>query len=497
MGIYARLINLDERFANIKGHDPVIVNHLNNRTTDEKENINSTVYTTIGDVYNNIPSCQCGKKKGKFRLGEICGNCGEPVKEIIEEYLENRVWIKQPVGVAPLINPQVWLMLRERFSLGNKKPAFEVIQYMTDTGYREPPMHKGTKKVNEFIAEFNTWRRGPRNYNTFVENFDYYMECLFNSNVLKKKDVGNNLKDLIDANRDKIFCSYVPVPNKSLLVIEESPYGKYIDKSLTAAIDAIRLLTGIDEDEEANRNTGIKQNRVSKALTNLSEYYKQTYKELMSPKEGIFRKHVFGTRVDYSFRTVISSLTGPHRYDEIHVPWAVAINVLYNHIASKLMHKGYSPNEIFTFINQYNLEYHPEMEKILKELIKEAGPRGIPCLVNRNPSLGRGSIQRVYITKVKTNTRDITTSISILICPAMNADFDGDAINFVLLLDRNAEFKARKLAPETNIFDLNSIHEASDVVQLPKPVAGTIANWLGGDKEVDPNIRKRMNQYSV
>lgn len=52
------------------------------------------------------------------------------------------------------------------------------------------------------------------------------------------------------------------------------------------------------------------------------------------------------------------------------------------------------------------------------------------------------------------------------------------------------------MAPETNIFDLDSIHETSDVVAIPKPVAGTIANWLG-DTTTDPEIQKRMAAFQA
>nr|DAJ91614.1 MAG TPA: hypothetical protein [Caudoviricetes sp.] len=47
------------------------------------------------------------------------------------------------------------------------------------------------------------------------------------------------------------------------------------------------------------------------------------------------------------------------------------------------------------------------------------------------------------------------------------------------------------MAPETNMFNLKHINETSDAVQIPKPVAGTIASWLE-DTMVDPEIQKRM-----
>lgn len=418
MGIYAKLINLDELFESVST-PTTIVNDLDSQTSDQKKDINETIYTTNGDVYNNVPTCQCGEKKGKYRIGSICSNCHTPVSESIEEYLQSLVWIRQPNGVEKLINPQIWLMLKRKFTIG----AFCTLTYLTDNGVKFDKMVLSNKKVMRLKYQLVEAGLDQRGYNHFIQNFDRYMEFLFNSDVFKpKRKEVDKLYNLIYLHKDKVFTSYIPIPNKSLLIIEDTNYGSFIDKSLTLVLNAVRLMTGIDRPDAISLTEKSRENRVSKALNNISDYCMQTYKELFSPKPGIFRKQIYGTRVDYSFRTVISSLSGKHRYDEIHIPWPVGINVLYNHIVSKLLHRGYSPTEAFSFINKYNLEYNEEMETILKELINEAGPRGIPCLGNRNPSLGRGSIQRHYITKIKTDPQDITTSISLLCCPSYNSD---------------------------------------------------------------------------
>lgn len=468
MGIYAELIDLEKTFNDIRGAKPTIVNTLINQTTDQKKSINETLYTTNGDIYNNVPQCQCGEKKGKYRIGVLCNNCHTHVQEPIDEFLESLVWIAKPINIEPLINPQVWLMLRTFFSLGQRS-TFDLMSYLTNNRLKINPDESAN--VRRIIALLKQQKMHKRGYNHFVRNFDWYMEFLFTCDVYKKKSADiDPLYYFIMNNKDKVFTNHIPVPNKSLLIIEEDQSGIYVDKSLTLALDGIRLMTGIDifteddpvdseyqdaddeveaekaylkelnaltsnvvltpekmkEEQQAlerrKRNFDKKrQNKVSKALGILSTYYGTIYKDLFSPKSGIFRKHVYGTRVDYSFRTVISSLSGPHRYDEIHIPWAVGVNVLYNHITSKLLKKGWSPNETYSFINKYNLEYNEDLDAVMKELIQEAGPKGIPVLMNRNPSLGRGSIQRVYISKIKSNPEDVTTSISLLVVTEPNA----------------------------------------------------------------------------
>lgn len=424
MGIYAVLKSHDDMFSSLTGAPPTIVNDLVSQTSEQKKTINETIYTTNGDVYNNVPTCQCGEKKGKFRVGAVCNNCHTPVREPIEEYLQSLVWIRQPQGVNKLISPHVWLMLRRKFTLGGQN-GFDTLTYLTDPWYKYQDPNPRVTRLKETLEEEGLNVRG---YNNFVTRFDEYMEFLFNSPIFKpsKRTPVDDLYYLLKKEKNNYFSSYIPIPNKSLLIIENTNFGTYIDASLTQVINAVRLMTGIDDPEDVTLSIKTKESRVAKALNCLSDYYYQVYREVFSPKPGIYRKHVYGTRVDYSFRAVISSLSGKHRYDEIHVPWAVGVNVLYNHIVSKLFKRGFSPMEAFSFINKYNLEYNELMEEILNELIHEAGDKGIPCLGNRNPSLGRGSIQRLYITKFKTNPQDFTVSLSLLVVREFNADFDGD-----------------------------------------------------------------------
>ena len=166
----------------------------------------------------------------------------------------------------------------------------------------------------------------------------------------------------------------------------------------------------------------MKQNRVVKALCELSEFYEGIYKTTFAKKTGIFRKHVFGSRAHFSFRAVISSLTGEHRYDEIHIPWGIGVSVFRIHLANKLKRRGFTPNQTFQILSEYAQRYHPLLDELFEELIRETpGGRGLSCTQQRNPSLKRGSAQAVYITHVKKDPSIPTVSISILSVKGMNA----------------------------------------------------------------------------
>lgn len=99
----------------------------------------------------------------------------------------------------------------------------------------------------------------------------------------------------------------------------------------------------------------------------------------------------------------------------------------------------------------------------------------------------------MYITKVKTNVNDPTTTLSILSVKQFNADFDGDQMNMTLLMDEVSSAQAENLAPHKNMFELNSPRTLSKAASLPKPVVSTISNYLSYKeiKPIDP-IKQRF-----
>lgn len=47
------------------------------------------------------------------------------------------------------------------------------------------------------------------------------------------------------------------------------------------------------------------------------------------------------------------------------------------------------------------------------------------------------------------------------------------------------------------MFDLKSINHPSEACALPKPVAGTIANWLDGDEGINVNVLEKMKSLAM
>jgi len=362
-------------------------------------------------------------------------------------------------------------MLREEF----KSKDFYIIDYLIHTKYEEP---KKGNKIFDIIKGLNI----PRGYNSFVENFYDILDILISlPNFGKHKKEGDNfLYNLIHNNKDAIFSDYIPIPHKDLLVIEKVKNSSYMDKTSQIAISAFNLMAGIDK-KMNEKSLVTKMDRTVKALIMISSYYVEFYKIYLAPKEGILRHHIFSTRTHFSFRAVITSLTEVHKYDEIHIPWGVAIGVLRIHIMNKLKRLGYEHNDAMGFINRCVNEKHPLMEKILDELIDESPNKAIPCLFNRNPTLLMGSVQLLYITKIKRDLTDNTIGMSILLTGLYNADFDGDEMNGALNIDMKLLDFWYPLSTHRNINEMTEPYKLTGHLMLSKPIVSMISTWLNSE----------------
>jgi hypothetical protein len=365
---------------------------------------------------------------------------------IREQKLESLVWLKRPRDVAPLINPTIWTILSNHF----KKGRFNVIHWLCDTKYPIPDKPPKIFAALQALAI-------PRGYNYFVRNFfetvdndgnvigPGIIEKLLTISDFRKKKQDNpnevhHILRLLHLNREKIFSERLALPNKTLLVVEDTDMAVYVDSNVPIAIDAIESLIGLD-DPLNNYSPAMRQNRVIRAIANLAMYYQEFNKKSFSSKEGISRKHLAATRCDWSFRAVISSLTADHHLQEMHLPWGLGIGLLRLHLARKLKDRGWLPNEIWRFLSRWATEYNPLLDELFKEIISESRhelsgvmgidpatgqrKRGLPTIFQRNPSLGLGSMQLFYITKIKPDAADQTISFSILTVRGFNADYDG------------------------------------------------------------------------
>lgn len=418
------------------------------------------IYTMYeSGVMDTIPKCDCGQTTGAYNIGQSCDICGTEVRPVLYDKLEPILWIRAPKDVKCLINPHFWFLLNRAFTISN----FSLVRYLCQTDYNASRNFKDLAVLQEMNI--------PRGYNHFLDNFYEIFEILANLKSFTKTpklEAVEMCRKVMHAYKDALFCQHIPLPNKVLLVLEDTNMGKYMDYTFIDIIDAAQFIAGIDvktRKAKSKHNTlqsisienisvdsqdfieitdemqekGLllddisvrrKENRTVKMMSALSDFYIGYYKKNLGKKAGLFRKHVFSSRANFSCRAVISSITEPHVYDELHIPWPLATGVLRYHILNKLKKLGFKLNEAVAFINQHTRVYHPLLDQIFKELINEAvfedpqtgqAQTGLPVILIRNPSLGRGSALRLRVTKVRPDPDIWTLGISIISIRSLNA----------------------------------------------------------------------------
>ena len=136
--------------------------------------------------------------------------------------------------------------------------------------------------------------------------------------------------------------------------------------------------------------------------------------DVLKGKKGRFRQNLLGKRVDYSGRSVI--VVGPTlKLHQCGLPKEMAVELFQPFLIRQLVDKKIVP----TILTAKNLihDQDPILWEVLQQIMESH-----PILLNRAPTLHRLGIQAFQPKLV--NGRAIL--LHPLVCPAFNADFDGD-----------------------------------------------------------------------
>jgi DNA-directed RNA polymerase subunit beta' len=158
--------------------------------------------------------------------------------------------------------------------------------------------------------------------------------------------------------------------------------------------------------------------------------------DIIEGKQGRFRQNLLGKRVDYSGRSVI--VVGPKlKIHQCGLPREMAIELFQPFVIHRLIRQGLVNNiKAAKKLIQRN---DPTVWDVLEEVID-----GHPVMLNRAPTLHRLGIQAFEPILVEGRA----IQLHPLVCPAFNADFDGDqmAVHVPLSLEAQAEARLLMLA---------------------------------------------------
>ncbi|NLB35668.1 MAG: DNA-directed RNA polymerase subunit beta', partial [Elusimicrobia bacterium] len=175
-----------------------------------------------------------------------------------------------------------------------------------------------------------------------------------------------------------------------------------------------------------------------KVVTGTGNRALKSLSDSIKGKQGRFRRNLLGKRVDYSGRSVI--VIGPHlKFNQCGLPKEMAIELYKPFILRELIRRGVAAN--IKSARTYLENRSPVVFDIIEEIIKDH-----PVMLNRAPTLHRLGIQAFDPVLIEGKA----IQLHPLVCPAFNADFDGDQMAVHVPLSPEACMEVKMLVMSTN-----------------------------------------------
>ncbi len=185
--------------------------------------------------------------------------------------------------------------------------------------------------------------------------------------------------------------------------------------------------------------------RRGRSVTGAGNRPLKSLSSMLKGKQGRFRQNLLGKRVDYSGRSVI--VVGPSlKMYQCGIPKEMALELFKPHVIHGLVEKDIAHN--IKAAKRLIDNQDPVVWDIVEEVIKEH-----PVMLNRAPTLHRLGIQAFEPILVGGKA----IRLHPLVCPAFNADFDGDQMAVHVPLSEEAQAEARMLMLGSN----NILHPKS------------------------------------
>lgn len=173
--------------------------------------------------------------------------------------------------------------------------------------------------------------------------------------------------------------------------------------------------------------------RRGRSVTGAGNRALKSLSSMLKGKQGRFRQNLLGKRVDYSGRSVI--VVGPSlKMYQCGIPKEMALELFKPHVINGLVDRDIAHN--IKAAKRLIENRDPLVWDIVEDVIKEH-----PVLLNRAPTLHRLGIQAFEPILVGGKA----IRLHPLVCPAFNADFDGDQMAVHVPLSEEAGAEARTL----------------------------------------------------
>ena len=414
--------------------------------------------------------CACGKYKKIRYQGVACDRCGvEITKSSVRRERMGHIELAAPVA-------HIWYLrgIPSRMSLLLNVPpkSLEEVVYFVSWIVTDPGDTKLTYKQILSEREFreNTAIYGPGSFSaatgaeavqTLLEQIDIEKEYSEIKAELDKA-TGDKRKKLIkrletvesfrgSENRPEwMILSVLPVIPPDLRPMLQLDGGRFATSDLndlyrrvitrnnrlkkllelgTPAIIVQNEKRMLQEAVDALIDNG----RRSKPITGAGGRALKSLSHSLKGKQGRFRQNLLGKRVDFSGRSVIA--IGPNlKMWQCGLPKEMAIQLYKPFVINELVNQqiAANPKTAEKLIDKQDARVWDAVEQVIE---------GHPVFLNRAPTLHRLGIQSFFPKLVDGHA----IRVHPLVCPAFNADFDGDQMAVHLPLSEMARAETEVL----------------------------------------------------
>ena len=373
---------------------------------------------TLRDInpYANRYRCKCGHLNFRINNKTICPICNTPV-EYVDDNFSYFGWIvlKDPHVV---IHPNMYKLI-------NTFLGKDILDHII--------CYKDEKDADGHVVDTGAYRTKDEPWHSigmmgFKEHFDEIME-FYSRNLTNKRKIDQYNE--IMANKDVIFTQSIPVFTSLLRPIDIDQKSLYYEDT-NALYNMMNKIA-----DQLNKYGDLMMNRKStsnfKLLYDLQEKWNKLYRnieDILQKKKGIVRS-LLGGRYNFSSRCVIAANLSV-RVDEVKLPYKCLVKLLEQRIVNiiqKTYNKSYS--DAYNIWYKSFIEETPMVREIIESLIAhDHSGRGIPILINRNPTIAYGGILQVFCVGISDS---FVMGIPLQILPSLAADFDGDVLNILLI----------------------------------------------------------------
>ena len=418
--------------------------------------------------------CLCGKYKRVRFKGKVCEKCGVEVttKKVRRERMGNielaapvsHIWyfraIPSRMSILLDISPKLLervLYFARYIVIDPGNTPLEKKQLLTDAEYKSArekyeddfKAGMGAEAVRELLAELDLDKLS-------VE----LREKLLDSSAQKKAKLIKRL-EVVEAFRKSgnrpewMILDTIPVLPPDIRPMVQLDGGRFATSDLNDLYrrvinrnDRLKRFIQMNAPDIIIRNEKrmlqefvdalIDNGRRGKPITGASNRPLKSLSEMLRGKQGRFRQNLLGKRVDYSGRSVI--VVGPElKIYQCGLPKEMALELFRPFVMKRLI-ETQKANSIKDAKKKVE-KVAPEVWDALEYVIKEH-----PVLLNRAPTLHRLSIQAFEPILVEGRA----IKLHPLVCPAFNADFDGDQMPVHVPLSNEAQAEARFLMLSAN-----------------------------------------------